>query len=674
MGFPEVKTDVFALRGGLKLGLPALAVKAGSLIDGVNYELDLTGIRRIKGFEAIDGRTRPSQVTYERVQCSVTATISAGDVVTIGAASGKYVQAVAGGIQLANVSGTVPGSTVMTVGGSPVGQTAMVATMPTSVTAAEDAQYLVDAAAMLRTAIQKPAGSGAIRGAVLYAGTLYCFRDNAGATAGVMLKATASGWTVVDLGEEVAFSNANTSVGEADTLTQGAVTATVKRVVVETGSLASGTNTGRLILSGRAGGNYAAGAATSTGGGAVTLSGAQSAITLPAGGSYQFDIYNFFGGSTTRRLYGANGVGYAFEWDGTVFVPIHTNSTPDTPAYVRANRNYLELGVGSTLVGSVAGNPYRYVGSEGAIAIGLGDDITGLVSLPGEALGLLGRNTTAALIGATQSTASLSTVSRSIGAVARTAVAMTDAYYLDTQGICSLAATQNYGSFGSPPVVSNDIKPLIKATVAASLAAVAVTSLSVYRLFRTDGRVISMLVSGPKVLGFSRLEYPFTPSCVWSGEDSDGTVRTFCGASDGWVYELDVGSTFDGAAIESFATVYYVHSGSPQVVKRYWRAQIGITSELYTALRFFADFSYGDPEVETHNDDSLAVGGSGGNWDEVNWDVFFWDSQRIAAPVVPIDGEGTNIALTFYSNTKLDFGHTLSDCALHYSPRRIARG
>ena len=54
----------------------------------------------------------------------------------------------------------------------------------------------------------------------------------------------------------------SSAFNDGDTLTQGGVTATIRRVVVETGTLVSGVNTGRLIITAPGGGNFAAGAAT----------------------------------------------------------------------------------------------------------------------------------------------------------------------------------------------------------------------------------------------------------------------------------------------------------------------------------------------------------------------------------------------------------------------------
>ena len=164
-----------------------------------------------------------------------------------------------------------------------------------------DALYLSLAAEQYRPDILAVPGEGQIRGVQAMGDTVYAFRDNVGSTACKVYESSAAGWVLVDLGYQVAFSNANTSVGEGDTLTQGGVTATVTRVALQTGTLASGVNTGRLILSTPSGGAFSAGAATTSGSGALTLSGASSAIALLPGGR------SWWGNTASGRGGGARG-------------------------------------------------------------------------------------------------------------------------------------------------------------------------------------------------------------------------------------------------------------------------------------------------------------------------------------------------------------------------------
>ena len=672
---PNVRTDTefFAFEGGLDTESPALRIPAGAVINSVNYEPNANGgYTRAKGYERFSGQTAPSSAAYTALKCTLTVTPAVGVTVTIGAATGLFVKVVTDGCILTGVVGTIPPSTNMTVGGSSVGTTGSTILLSSVITAAIEAQYLVDSADVYRTLINTPAGSGPIRGVCYYGGSAYCFRDNVGGTAGGMWKSGTSGWTAVALGEEVAFSNANVSVGDADVLTQGAVTATIRRVVLETGSLASGVNTGRLILTGRAGGNYGAGAATSTGGGTLTISGIQTAIALPAGGRYQFDIYNFYGQQTSIRMYGCNGVGKAFEFDGTTFVPLNTGAAVDTPSFIKAHRKYLYIAQGSSLINGSIGNPYRWQASEGGLENPVGDTITGLVSLRGEALGILCRNSSFSLSGSSTANWVTQTIAPDVGAVPYTAVSMSDTYMLDDRGITSVAAVQEYGNFADA-TLSKGVQRLINSIRTKVVCAFVSRQKGIYTLLLNDGATVMRGTNMRNVVGFMEGKLPIVPSCVWSGEDETAIERIFIGAANGHVYEMDRGSTFDGTEIESLLKLYYYNSKSPRVRKRYRKLILEMVAALYSTIKFKADYSYGDVNIEATSTQDFSMDGAGGNWGFANWDEFFWDAQDITQPQLSLDGTGLNISLSFYSNTKLDFGHTLQGAIMHFTSRRQER-
>lgn len=603
-------TEFFAFEGGLNIVSPALRLPAGAVIASQNYEPAIEGgYSRCKGYERFDGRPSPSA-----------------------APSG--------------LSGAI--------------------------TPAQEAQGLVDAADVRRALITVPAGSGPVRGVCYYAGGLYAFRDNAGGTAGAMWKSSAGGWVSVALNEEVAFTNANVSVGDGDTLTQGGVTALVSRVVVETGSLLSGLNTGRLVITGRLGGNFAAGAATSTGAGTLTLSGVQTAITLPAGGRYQFDIANFFGQATSIRMYGCNGVGKAFEFDGLTFVYLNTGATTDTPKFIKVHRKYLFVAQGSSAMNSSVGTPYRWVAAEGALENPVGDTITGFAALAGEALGIFARNSSFALTGASPTTWSLQNIRSDVGAVPYTVANMSDIYFLDDRGVTSVRSAQEYGNF-QDATLSRKIQPLIDRIRTLVVGSYVVRQRGLYVLMMSDGTTLTMGATNSRVAGFLEGVLPIVPSCMWSGEDENGLERVFVGATNGYVYEMDKGSTFDGAAIEAALKLYYYNSKSPRMRKKYRKMVLEMSAILFAEIRFAAEYSYGSTQVGQLASSTFSVNGSGGSWDAALWDFFTWDAQDINQPELPMDGTGLNVSLTFYSNTKLDFGHTLQGAIMHYTPRRIQR-
>lgn len=614
MQLPNVRTETefFAFEGGTDITSPALRMPPGVVIGSQNYEPDANGgYSRMKGYERFDGQPRPSEA-----------------------------------LPLTSTS-----------------------------TALEEAQALLLAANVRRDLIAAPAGSGPVRGVCLYQGVTYAFRDNVGGTAGQLYKSTAAGWVLVPLGEEVAFTNANINVGDGDVLTKGAVTATIKRMVLETGSLASGVNTGRLVISGRAGGDFSAGAATSTGSGAVTLGGIQTAITLPAGGRYQFDLYNFFGQATTLRMYGCNGVGRAFEFDGVTLVTLKTGSAIDTPQFIKANRKYLYVAQGASLMNSSVGNPHRWIAGEGGSEIAVGDTITGICALTGESLGVMSRNSSNALTGGSSVDWSLQTIRGDVGAVPYTLSTMSDTFMLDDRGVTSITAVQAYGNFADA-TLSRKIQPIIDKLRTKVVGSYVARQKGHYVLLMNDGETLTMGVNGGKLTGFMQGKLGFEPSCVWSGEDATGVERIMVGATNGMVYEMDRGSSFDGGTIESFIKIYYYNSKSPRIRKRYRKLVLEMAGTLFSSIRFRGEYSYGNPEVEQtrgEDFDVFEVAGAGGAWGFANWDEFFWDAQDVTQPEISLDGTGLNIALSFYSNSALDFGHTLQGAILHYSLRRQQR-
>lgn len=674
MQFPNVKTETEYVRfsGGLDLVTPAIDIPPGSLIGVRNYIPDLNGGYAMWGqYERFDGRAAPSAARQTSIACTLTVTPAIGATVTIGAASGLFAGVIVGGCVLTGVVGVVPPSTSMTVLGSPVGVTAA-SVFLSAATQLEESARINMAADVYRSLIAAPAGSGPIRGVVQYISNTYCFRDNAGGTAGQMFVATPSGWALVDLKEEVSFSNANASVEVGDVLTQGGVSAVILRLIVETGTLLSGTNTGRAVIGSRTGGNFAAGAATTTGSGAITLSGAQVANTLPAGGSYEFDIYNFYGRATTTRLYGANGVGRAFEFDGNTFAFISTGSTPDTPSFIKAHRRYLYLAIGSSLVNSSVGDPVRFVFGDGASEIAVGDTITGLASLPGEALGVMSRNSSHSLTGASSSTWSLNVLRSDVGAVAKTVQTMGDTFMMDDIGITSVAAAQEYGNFVSS-TVSAKIQPLVDKSRGLVVGSFLSRRLGLYVVLLSTGSAIVMAVKAKSLLGFTELLFPFTPTCAYSGEDSSGVERIFIGASNGMVYEIGKGSSADGSAHEAFIRVAYNVSRSPQLKKRYRKLVLQASSRRYTSLRFSGELSFGAPDIAPFATDVAEPVGTGGYWDISSWDEFFWDGQDVSEPEISLSGTGTNMAATFYMKHPYDLGHVLQGAVIHFTPRRLQR-
>ena len=91
-------------------------------------------------------------------------------------------------------TGTIDEDEALTVGGASVGSATGTPRSRGADTIDLDFDYQILAQALRREDIAALPGSGPTRGVWVYGGDLYAVRDNAAATAGVLYKATATGW------------------------------------------------------------------------------------------------------------------------------------------------------------------------------------------------------------------------------------------------------------------------------------------------------------------------------------------------------------------------------------------------------------------------------------------------------------------------------------------------
>lgn len=673
-----VRFDVVQCKGGWDQLSPTLALKAGYLRDVLNFECAASGgYSRIAGNERYDGQAKPSDGVYTTIQVAgFTNTPTTGQTLT-GATSGATGVIIALGanyIIITKKVGTYTTGETVQVGATVIGVSEAVTA---SISGSLDAQYLNLAADQYRADIGVVPGSGPIRGVAVFNSVVYAFRDNAGGTAVALYKSTAAGWAAVAFEYEVSFTNANTNVTDGDTLTQGAVTATIRRVVVQSGTLLSGVNSGRLVISVTTGGNLAAGAATTTGSGALTLSGAQTAITMAVGGRFEFVQANFFGQATGLRLYGCDGVNRMFEFDGTYFVPIATGLTTDKPKHITAFQNHLVYSYGSSIFNSGIVDPYNHTSRAGAAEIATGDTVTGFVVQPGgqssPALAVLCRNNIKLLYGSDATTWQLIDFARGVGARDYSAQLIGGSYFLDDRGVTSLAASQNFGNFDQSTITNN-----IRTFINSKRNLVAYSSISrersQYRLFFSDGYGLYATIVNGKVVGLSQVKFDVAVYCAAEGELSDGSEALFYGsATGGYVYQMDKGTSFDGEPITAYITFNWNHSGSPRLLKRYRRASVEMQGDGYSEISFGYSLAYGSSNEIQPNPATYSSSFSPVNWDSFTWDSFTWDGVSVSPTEVDIAGTGENIQISISSALDYLEPYTINSVILHYSPRRTLR-
>lgn len=680
LNIPATTTDFddIEFRGGLDLVSPISQLKSGRVRDALNVEQSIDGgYTRIPGYERVDGRPSPSAAVYGTVTITISGSISVGNTIT-GATSG----ATGVVISLTLISGTTYlVAYTKAVGAYVVAENITVAGPVQGVVSAlggfssvtsYDATQTGLAADVYRADITAVPGSGPIRGVASLNGVRYAWRDNVGATALAIYKTSSSGWTAVPLMYELSFTLGTSEYVAGETITKGGTSATVRGVSLQSGTWLAGTAAGRLIVNGITGGPFTAG--VSGGGGAATLSGAETAITLLPGGRVQTDKGNFGLGT---KIYGCDGVNRGFEFDGTTLVPIVTGQPVDTPDNVLVHKDHLWFSFDDNVQHSGITTPFNWTALAGSADYRFNGVVTGMVRLPGSqqvgVMAVLTQETTDIIYGNSASDFNVVPFEESAGArpygiqrIGGQVLSFGDI------GVSSLSTTQNFGSF-APATLTQNIRPFVETRRSLCSGSSRHRTKSQYRVFFSDGYGLYMTISNGKLVGSMPVQFPNKITCTCQGDANENIDQSFFGSDNGFVYQLDAGTSFDGAAIDAFFTLIFSPQGNRRVEKRYTGVELELQGEGYAEFAMTYELNYGLTS-RPHGDlpQTEAINLTAVYWDTPSmvWDEFYWDGRNLGPGEMEINGTGVNIALRFSSLSAIFKEFTLSSGIMHFRTRK----
>lgn len=679
-GVPPVRYDLIRLAGGLDQVTPTLSLKAGTARRVANFECSITGgYTRIAGYERFDGRPNPSDALYIVLTVSVINPIAVGDTI-VGATSsaqGKVILVDGETVVITRVTGTFVAGESITVSTTTVGIIdEVIGTVGDGLT---DATYKSLAANDYRSDITAVPGSGPVRGVAYYAGNVYAWRNNVGGTALGMYKSSGSGWTAVPLGIELKFDDGGTEIPEGATVvgaTSGA-TGVARRVVVSAGSWGGTPKaSGRLIFTSVTG-TFQNNENINVGGVKYAMAdGVNSQMTWSPSGRVQTVIANFGGGQTNRSLYFCDGVNRAFEWDGEYLIPISTTMSPDVPTRIAVHKQHLFLAFGHSLQFSGIGDPYVWDPVLGAGEIAMNAPISQLLSLPGDqssgALAVYTQNDTSVLYGSSSENFSLSTFNAGTGGIAYTGQNLDQSYVLSERGVMAMGTSLNFGNFQSAALTMN-IRPFVQVRRNLATASVVNREKGQYRVFFSDGAGLYLTIANGQYMGAMPVQFPNPVLCSTEGGAVDGTEVSYFGSSNGFVYRLDAGTSFDGAVIPANITLAYNASGSPRILKRYRRASVEMTGDSYAEFAFSYDLGYRTPELNQPDDEVYTNDLRSAYWDSLTWDNFVFDGRDISPSEVEVTGTAENMAIRISSVSNLLKPFTVNSIIVHYTMRRGIR-
>lgn len=678
--------------GGLDLVSSAMAVAPGRLADCTNVEqvFGKAGYRRIDGYERYDGRAQPSKASYSlQVFKLGTTEIHVGDIVTGAAATAEVVAVVlesgawgagtaAGILVVTSVSGAFVDAEAIKV--STISRaTADGATVPGSISEANNTAYLALAREAARAKIQKVPGTGPVRGVAVYRGDVYAVRNAADDKTATLWKSSAAGWVSVRTGmypgglyrfRVANFSAASTTIAlfgvngrgrmfKYDGLAFTYAAPIYGSEATSTSSVAIGTGDKTFTItettrSWQVGDSLIAwdqgNAANWMSGTVKTYSGTSLVITVTATG----------------------GSGSPAAWE------IGRLDFTDKPFDVSAHKDHLFLAYPlGQLQSSNLGNPMTYTTS--AALFGLGDEITGIASLKGAVLGIFCRTKIHMLSGSSAVDWQMELHSQNAGAKFGTLQEnVGNAILLDTKGVMSLQATQAFGNF-EPAIFSRDVKPYLDARITRVVGSRMVRGKYQYRLYFDDGvRMTAAILSPnaviqPKDVSFTKQETPHIVTCTAEGDMNDGTDGAFFGTTDGYVMREDAGTSFDGQVIRAVLRLQFNQFKLPANKKRFRKLVLELEAQDSVDINFRQQFDYSDGMYAASGTQEAGAGGGGGTWDASSWDTFYWSQPIVTQAEANIDGVGRNMSLLLWHESANDRPFVLQGLLTHYSVLGLAR-
>lgn len=683
---PTIRTGHIPFAGGLDTETPQWNVPQGRLKSSQNYEIGInSGYQDIIGYERFDGQPAPSAGVYNILNVTITGSFAVDDVITqlVSGATGVVLAVVTtetpNYLVITKITGTFNDSDDLQVSVSTEGASLSVAMPGAAGTSKLNGQYKNLAADEYRSDILAVPGSGSVLGVTRLNNVVYAFRNNAGGTETNIYKSTASGWSQVALNFVITFTTGSDAGGEpaeGETITVGANTATILRVVTESGSWTGGDAAGRIITLAGAPGAIGAAAATFSGGATATVTVAEAAITLSPDGRYEFHINQFGGEAGVQRIYGCDSTNQGFEFDGTVYVPISTGMTTDTPNHVFVHKNHLFFAFDGSAQHSGINTPYIWSPVFGAAELATGDIISGFMSEPGAqggaTLGIYNRNTVHMLYGSSSSDWDLVRYRDEVGAFAHTLQQIGQTIFQDDRGLTNLRTVQAFGNF-KHSTLTRTIQTAFDVKKTLATASCVVRDKNQYRIFYTDKTAFYITMDGTKILGSMPVALNHEVTAMYSMEDNDGNEVIKFGSTDGFVYQMEKGTSFDGDPIIGFMFFHFVYFKSLRWIKKWLGIVMEISGDGYAEFDFSYDLGYGASEIPQASPVTSIAELSESRWDISTWDAFIWDGLTLTPTTKKLNGSAENISLIITRESDYFAPLTYSGALLRYTLRRLLR-
>jgi hypothetical protein len=398
-------------------------------------------------------------------------------------------------------------------------------------------------------------------------------------------------------------------------------------------------------------------------------------LTLAPGGECRFSIYRFDSFALNQPiLVVTDGVSTPFLFDGSTITPIDSAELPGDkyPLISGAFNNRLFLGYENSLIFSDVGDPTNYSAiTGGAGELFLGANLTDIKEAPGNVLVLLCGTEFIKILKEVNFESNLwafkvETFTKDTGGYAKTAQTfLGDVYFMGEAGLTSLSATNTYGDFSQNQVTGRvgktfkNLKPYITCTLVNPLA-------NQLRVYFSNGRGVYLTFDKEKVVrSATMVSYWKAVHQASVAFNQAGVPTIYFASSDGYVYKMDSGTSFDGLAIDTQLQTSHYAYGSPRHWKRFLRLAFMTTAD--------RGLTFGVRQIFSHSDQQLPKGGSlsvntlsaSGFYGSDQYGFFTYGKSSGKGEVY-LRGHGDTMALEIRTSSKYKKPHIIQNLIVDY--------
>jgi hypothetical protein len=175
-----------------------------------------------------------------------------------------------------------------------------------------------------------------------------------------------------------------------------------------------------------------------------------------------------------------------------------------------------------------------------------------------------------------------------------------------------------------------------------------------------------------RLKGIGRFELQHRVVVATQGVMSNGTDMLIIGDDDGYIYQMESGTSFDGTEIAAYFTTSYYHYGSPRNWKQFQRLVFEVDCKSDTTFNVGPVFDYGDSSLKKASPEDATLAAGSNLWGSgILWGSFSWGSGAIGKPILYITGHGQNMAIILRTESKFAQQHTVHNLTTDYTMESI---